>query len=92
MAASCRADWAELALQMPLEASACRTVRRPTWKKGLHRELLQCSGVSLCTGQRRDGCLGGSVRCPTLDFGSGRDSRVVGLSPTSGSSLSVETA
>ena len=92
MAASCRADWAELALQMPLEASACRTVRRPTWKKGLHRELVQCSGVSLCTGQRRDGRLGGSVRCPTLDFGSGRDSWFLGSNPAWGSVLSVEPA
>ena len=31
-----------------------------------------------------------SVECPTLDFGSGHDPRVVGSSPTSGSVLSVE--
>ena len=33
-----------------------------------------------------------SVEHPTLDFGSGHDSRVVGLSPISGSALSVEPA
>ena len=33
-----------------------------------------------------------SVECPTLDFGSGRDLRVVGLSPASGSILSMESA
>ena len=33
-----------------------------------------------------------SVERPTLDFGSGRDPRVVGLSPTLGSMLSVMPA
>ena len=31
-----------------------------------------------------------SVKRLTLDFGSGRDPRVMGLSPTSGSALGVE--
>ena len=31
-----------------------------------------------------------SVESPTLEFGSGHDPRVVGLSPTSGSALSIE--
>ena len=33
-----------------------------------------------------------SVECVTLDFGSGRDPRVVRFSPTLGSSLSMESA
>ena len=33
-----------------------------------------------------------SVERPTLDFGSGHDLRVVGLSPTLGSVLSMEPA
>ena len=33
-----------------------------------------------------------SVKCPTLDFSSGHDLRVVGLSPASGSKLSGESA
>ena len=33
-----------------------------------------------------------SVKRPTLDFGSGRDLRVVGSSPMSGSMLSKESA
>ena len=33
-----------------------------------------------------------SVDCPTLDFGSGHDPRVVGSSPKLGSGLSVEPA
>lgn len=32
------------------------------------------------------------VKCPTLDFSSGHDLRVVGLSPTSGSVLGLEPA
>ena len=32
------------------------------------------------------------VKCPTLGFGSGHDPRVMGLSPTSGSSLSTQSA
>ena len=38
------------------------------------------------------GPLGGSVECPTRDFSSGRDLRVMRLSPMSGSVLSVELA
>ena len=30
------------------------------------------------------------VECPTLDFGSDHDPRIVGLSPTLGSALSME--
>ena len=33
-----------------------------------------------------------SVKCPTLDFGSGHDLTVMGLSPMSSSALSVEPA
>ena len=33
-----------------------------------------------------------SLKCPTLDVGSGRDLRVVRLSPTWGSVLSEESA
>ena len=33
-----------------------------------------------------------SITHPTLDFGSGRDPRVVGLGPTLGSVLSMEPA
>ena len=32
------------------------------------------------------------VECPTLDFGSGHDPKVVGLSPAWGSMLGVEPA
>ena len=39
-----------------------------------------------------EGHLGGSVEHPTLDFNSGQDPRVVGLSPTSASVLSMESA
>ena len=33
-----------------------------------------------------------SVKCPTLDFGSGHDLRVLGSSPTLGSMLGMESA
>ena len=38
------------------------------------------------------GHLGGSVKCPTFDFGSGHNLTVMALSPTLGSTLSMDPA
>ena len=38
------------------------------------------------------GCLGGSVKCPTLDFGLGHDFKVVRQSLAMGSVLGMEPA
>ena len=40
----------------------------------------------------RDAWMAQSVECPTLDFGSSHDLRVMGLSPASGFVLSGESA
>ena len=37
-------------------------------------------------------CVAQRVKHPTLDFGSGHDLRVMGLSPVSGSTLDIESA
>ena len=52
-------------------------------ERAISRELKKREG---------EGLLGGSVEHPNLDFGSGHDPNVVGSSPTSGSSLSMEPA
>ena len=44
------------------------------------------------TKQNKLGHLGGSVKSPTLGFGSGHDLRVLGSRPASGSALSTESA
>ena len=60
-------------------------------KKDVTKPLF-ASRILIRNGYLRGTWVAQSVECLTLDLGSGHDPRVVGLSPTSDSTLSVEPA